>query len=296
MTSKPKWKRREKMLTKSDVVMPDPQPTDIVVPIMGATGAGKSMFINKLLGEGTVPVGHRLVSCTEQLKPIIVKPGDHPSLRGLSGRLVIVDTPGFDDTYVEDAEILRRISVWLAASYSDSMKLGGVIFLHEISQVRMLGTALTNTNVFRKLCGDSNMSSVILATSKWEIKEWNVCENREAELKKTFWSGMLDAGARKARFLNNKDSAWEILNLIIMRQLRQNILQIQEELVIKQKIIPDTEAARSLRISLEQALEMHRKAAADGKTTQEQIDAICREISQLKVTFRRRILAAFGGV
>ena len=31
-------------------------------------------------------------------------------------RLVLVDTPGFDDTDVSDSEILRRIAVWLAAS------------------------------------------------------------------------------------------------------------------------------------------------------------------------------------
>jgi len=31
-------------------------------------------------------------------------------------RLVLVDTPGFDDTNVSDSEILRRIAVWLAYS------------------------------------------------------------------------------------------------------------------------------------------------------------------------------------
>jgi hypothetical protein len=51
------------------------------------------------------------------------------------------------------------------------MKIGGVIYLHEISEVHMLAseTALTvtNTNVFRKLCGENNMQMVILATFKW---------------------------------------------------------------------------------------------------------------------------------
>lgn len=35
-------------------------------------------------------------------------------------RVVIVDTPGFDDTYIDDSEILRRIAVWLATSYVHS--------------------------------------------------------------------------------------------------------------------------------------------------------------------------------
>ena len=36
---------------------------------------------------------------------------------GIVGRrVVLVDTPGFDDTDLSDTEILRRIAVWLAAS------------------------------------------------------------------------------------------------------------------------------------------------------------------------------------
>jgi hypothetical protein len=31
-------------------------------------------------------------------------------------RIVLVDTPGFDDTEISDSEILRRIAVWLASS------------------------------------------------------------------------------------------------------------------------------------------------------------------------------------
>ena len=31
-------------------------------------------------------------------------------------RLVLVDTPGFDDTMRDDVEVLRNISVWLAES------------------------------------------------------------------------------------------------------------------------------------------------------------------------------------
>ena len=57
-------------------------------------------------------VGHKMKSCTSKLQYEIV---DNPPL--LKGhRVIIVDTPGFDDTYVDDVEILRRIAVWLASS------------------------------------------------------------------------------------------------------------------------------------------------------------------------------------
>jgi hypothetical protein len=57
-------------------------------------------------------VGHDLNSCTAELKHAFVEISDRPKLDGR--RIVIVDTPGFDDTYVEDHEVLRRIAVWLA--------------------------------------------------------------------------------------------------------------------------------------------------------------------------------------
>ena len=59
-----------------------------------------------------MPVGHDILSCTSALQYAIVD--DPPPHK--SHRVIIVDTPGFDDTYVEDVEILRRIAVWLASS------------------------------------------------------------------------------------------------------------------------------------------------------------------------------------
>jgi hypothetical protein len=57
-------------------------------------------------------VGHDLRSCTSNLQHAFIR--DRPHLNGR--RIVIVDTPGFDDTYTDDREILRRIAVWLASS------------------------------------------------------------------------------------------------------------------------------------------------------------------------------------
>ena len=60
-------------------------------------------------------VGHDINSCTTKLERVIINPiPNHPALE--NRRLVVVDTPGFDDTFEDDAEILRRISVWMASS------------------------------------------------------------------------------------------------------------------------------------------------------------------------------------
>jgi len=55
---------------------------------------------------------------TKEIVPIIIdvkKRGlDRPLLRGK--RLILLDTPGFDDTAGHEALILRRIAIWLAQS------------------------------------------------------------------------------------------------------------------------------------------------------------------------------------
>ena len=58
-------------------------------------------------------VGHDISSCTSTIQYAVV---DSPSLLINGHRVIIVDTPSFDDTYEDDVEILRRIAVWLASS------------------------------------------------------------------------------------------------------------------------------------------------------------------------------------
>jgi hypothetical protein len=56
-------------------------------------------------------VGEQLQSCTSTLQHFIVP---HP--KDDSRRIILVDIPGFDDTDIDDSEILRRIGIWLASS------------------------------------------------------------------------------------------------------------------------------------------------------------------------------------
>jgi hypothetical protein len=59
-------------------------------------------------------VNHGLRSCT---KEIGIAPFTLPSTHKVwpNRRLVLVDTPGFDDTDQTEFEILRKVSVWLAS-------------------------------------------------------------------------------------------------------------------------------------------------------------------------------------
>jgi hypothetical protein len=60
-------------------------------------------------------VGHELSSCTTTVQHAFINIQDRPRLIG-HRRIVIVDTPGFDNTNMDDEDTLRRIGVWLASS------------------------------------------------------------------------------------------------------------------------------------------------------------------------------------
>ena len=71
-------------------------------------------FINNLVGEDVVAVGQTMESCTADITEVVVEIPNNPFFNGR--RLIVVDTPGFDDTKGDDLEILRRIALWLASS------------------------------------------------------------------------------------------------------------------------------------------------------------------------------------
>jgi GTPase Era involved in 16S rRNA processing len=71
-------------------------------------------FINNLVGEDVVSVSQSMESCTTDITHIVVDTPNNPFFNGR--RLIVVDTPGFDDTKGDDLEILRRIALWLASS------------------------------------------------------------------------------------------------------------------------------------------------------------------------------------
>lgn len=274
----------------ADPALKDARPTDIIIPIMGATGAGKSSFINYLLknigDQRKVETGSKLASCTYDLQAIVID--DRIQRLGVpflnlskENRIVIVDTPGFDDTSATDFQILRRTANWLQESLKRNMMLGGVIYLHDISQDRFSGIARRNLNMFSHLCGEAALDKVVLVTSKWSRQGDRDFGRREKELKEVHWKGMLNGqaegggGASVMRLEGQSEgaSAWAVVTHIL-KQLDHRlgkeslekdlakVLQIQEELVRKKKSVPQTEAAKELREQLQHALRVQEEMLA----------------------------------
>ena len=111
-----------------------------------------------------------------------------------STTLVLVDTPGFDDTVISDYQILHAIAAWLEESCEKGQLLNGLVYLHRINNTRMSGSAIRALHLFQRICGEENYKNVILATTFWNKIEH--CEeegiDREQRLlaNEGFWKTM----------------------------------------------------------------------------------------------------------
>ncbi|KAI5986172.1 hypothetical protein EDD15DRAFT_2389973 [Pisolithus albus] len=209
---------------------------------MGATGTGKSTFVNLASGS-KLPVGRGLQSCTSDVmtsKPFI-----------LNGNIVtLIDTPGFDDTNRSDTEILRSIAAYLSNTYEQGAKLAGIIYMHRISDTRVGGTSSRNFRIFRELCGETTLRNVLIVSPE-------LGEERERELASSskFFKPILDKGARMLRHTNTRESAHAILRHLVNAQA--HTLQIQHELVNEQRDLAHTSAGVELGRLLKDQAERH---------------------------------------
>ncbi|KDQ22978.1 hypothetical protein PLEOSDRAFT_1015389, partial [Pleurotus ostreatus PC15] len=174
--------------------------------LMGATGSGKSQFINTATKTNCMGVGHTLRSHTSSIQTIRVPlPND-----SRNRSVVFVDTPSFNNTAARDSDgdadgelsderVLEMLAEWLGRSYQNSIKLSGIIYTHRITDNRMAGSPLRNLHLFEQLVGVDAIPNVVLATTMWapnpSAAQQSLSENREAQLVQRYWKAMLDQGS-----------------------------------------------------------------------------------------------------
>lgn len=225
---------------------------------MGATGSGKTSFINMASGS-TLRIGSNLESCTAE-----VQLADEFILDGRP--VVLIDTPGFDDTNKSDTDILKLIAAFLATAYEGGSTLAGVIYIHRISDKRFTGISGRNFRMFRELCGDKSLENVILVTNMWGEVTRDVGEARENELTTNFFKPVLEKGARLARHHNTMKSAHDVIRSIMKNKPLP--LQIQTELVTEGRDIVHTSAGEVINKELNEAIRRHQ---AELKSVQEEM-------------------------
>jgi hypothetical protein len=155
-------------------------------------------------------------------------------------KLLLIDTPGFDDSQRTDAEILTEIAQILSAQYQLGLELKGVIYIHRITDIRYSRSSVKTFEIFKNICGERALKNVLLITSRWNEVSESVREERERDLRDRFWAYMLGRGSHMSRFHGDHDSAVSLVSQLLIKETV--VLELQEELVSQSKKLGETAA------------------------------------------------------
>jgi hypothetical protein len=188
-------------------------------------------------------------------------------------RVILVDTPGFDDTNMDDCTILERIAKWLRLSYREGMRLSGLIYMHDIQEARVGRGSVKNMILFRRLTGKDSMENVVLLTTKWDAlgQDTRLGVEREEQLHNEagFWKEMLDDGAKTTRHYGTVESAKAVVLSIL--DLRPTVLLIQNQMAGGTAII-DTDAGQYVNEEVVKLQEKHTEDMAALRTEMERAE------------------------
>ncbi|KAF9237660.1 P-loop containing nucleoside triphosphate hydrolase protein [Melanogaster broomeanus] len=195
----------------------------IYIAIMGSTGSGKTTFINLASGSN-LRVGSGLESCTNEVQTSL------PFNVG-GQQVVLIDTPGFDDTTLTDTDVLRIIAAYLVTTNKQGARLAGVIYMHRISDSKVGGAAQRDFRMFQELCGEEAYPNVLIVTNMWGLvssEEDGLAREQELATKQIFFKPILDKQAKMLRHDATQKSAHSIIQNLVDKH--PVVLQIQREL------------------------------------------------------------------
>ncbi|KAG6810045.1 hypothetical protein H0H92_013607 [Tricholoma furcatifolium] len=137
-----------------------------------------------------------------------------------SGRVILVDTPGFNDSPRGDAENVQRLARFLATP--TRTVLAGVLYIYEITQDRLpANDGYMNPSKFSRVPSSRH---VLLTTVKWSDLRSRAQGEERQERMSTEWSHIYDDGARIVQFNDTQESAREIVNHLCLHTTSIDVL------------------------------------------------------------------------
>ncbi|TFK24907.1 hypothetical protein FA15DRAFT_756283, partial [Coprinopsis marcescibilis] len=206
----------------------------LIIAMIGPVGGGKSTFINLLLGTETAAVSDGLDPCTTNLNHYEMEGGHlHPALH--EHRLVLLDTPGFHNTYQEDTKMLRKVGAWLSDSRRLKAKVLAIVYVFPIYAGKMNYHECSNLKLVEEILGADSFFRLFLITTGWDGCPTEIGDAREATLKRSHWKLLLDGGATMERFTEDTSSAQAILSTILTKFAADKTGRYSEKLQIQRK-------------------------------------------------------------
>ncbi|KXN85560.1 hypothetical protein AN958_11127 [Leucoagaricus sp. SymC.cos] len=212
----------------------DPKKISTIEPIIDTITEGRY---------DNVEVDHGLQSATNEIKAVRVEFHDRINV-------VLVETPGFDNTRLSDYEVLRRLVEWLDKLGQHNMKVTGMLYLQRISDNRMPASPFKDPGWFRKIFGEHFFENIVLTTTMWpahgtpDVEETKTYVDRENGLKNDYWNEMIAGGSIVCRFQNTPRSAWDIINHLISINTQKAWARIRPKLMEEATKLVETKGGR----------------------------------------------------
>lgn len=159
-------------------------------------------------------------------------------------KVLLLDTPGFDDSARENLEVLNDIisHLYVYALRRTEIETRGVIFLHDISEKRFAGSQKKTLSILKALVGIENLGNVIVGTTMWSSPgsdKFKMEEQRERNLLNDQWKGMY----KTTRVLDgSEDTAAQIVADLFARP--PVILLSQQEMLQSPHTVENTSAGK----------------------------------------------------
>ncbi|KAG6334345.1 hypothetical protein ID866_4746 [Astraeus odoratus] len=181
---------------------------DSFISIIGPIGSGKSSFVSRVTGlsEAYAGVGHGLNPSTSIGAFTYTDEGTGKSV-------VLLDVPGFGHPSLSNSTIVTTIMKWLGETYKGRIPLGGILYLHPITNPDMAilpREILNSFNPLGRKCGGSIMSKLSFVTTMWDTVSRLDGEATLVELQRV-WRPMLGLGKTILCYENTHESAREVV-------------------------------------------------------------------------------------
>ncbi|KAF9037508.1 hypothetical protein BJ165DRAFT_561421 [Panaeolus papilionaceus] len=182
-----------------------------IILLIGATGSGKSNFIDNLTPNGTrrraqESLGGRSTSF-ETIKI------DHPVIPNT--RIILIDTPGWEDYTPIPADIDK-----IMRGIPNSHPLDAILYFHSIAVNRAPPIPAQVALSLKTLSHRRQSKRGTFVTTHWDATNEERAYTREEVLKQKSWKEVTEnCGFTSTRFHNTGESAWNIVDAIPARTM-----------------------------------------------------------------------------